>query len=207
MATKEMNHPLIEHKMSILRDKNTSSKQFSEAMKEISSLLAYEVFKKAELINVEISTPLQKTNVKKLSKKVTFVPILRAGLGMISAFKNMVPVSSTGHIGVYRDEQTLQPTEYLIKLSNNIIKTDTYVLDPMLATGNSASYAIDILKKKGCKKITFVCILACPEGLKFLEEKHPDVDIYVAKIDEKLNDDGFIVPGLGDAGDRIFHDD
>ncbi len=200
-----MDHPLIQHKMSIIRDKNTGSKEFRELVKEISVLLAYEVTRTLSLKEIEIETPICKTKVKSLSGlKQAIVPILRAGLGMVDGFLDLLPTAKVGHVGLYRDPETLKPVEYYCKLPQDIEKRDVFVLDPMLATGGSAIAAIQFLKNNGAKNIIFVCLISCPEGIKALQEAHPDVDIYVASVDEKLNDHAYIVPGLGDAGDRLF---
>ncbi|MDO4772940.1 MAG: uracil phosphoribosyltransferase [Bacillota bacterium] len=200
-----MDHPLIQHKMSIIRDKNTGSKEFREVVQEISVLLAYEATRGLQLEDIEVETPLCKTKTKSLSGlKQAIVPILRAGLGMVDGFLSLLPAAKVGHVGLYRDPQTLKPVEYYCKLPSDIQKREVFVLDPMLATGGSATAAIEFLKEKNAKKIRFVCLIASPEGVKVLQEAHPDVDIYVANIDEKLNDHAYIIPGLGDAGDRLF---
>jgi uracil phosphoribosyltransferase len=201
----EMNHPLIQHKLSLIRDKNTGSKEFRELVKEVSMLMAYEVTRDLPVEEVEIETPIQITKSKMLSgRKLGVVPILRAGLGMVDGFLNLLPAAKVGHVGLYRDPETLEPVEYYVKLPSDVNERDLIVLDPMLATGGSANAAIEFLKKRGATSIRFVCLIACPEGIKAINEKHPDVDIYVASIDEKLNDHAYIVPGLGDAGDRLF---
>lgn len=200
-----MDHPLIQHKMSIIRDKHTGSKEFRELVKEISVLLAYEVTRTLTLVDMTIETPICEMDAKVLSgMKQAIVPILRAGLGMVDGFLNLLPTARVGHVGLYRDPDTLKPVEYYCKLPNDIEKREVYVLDPMLATGGSAIAAIQFLKDRGAKSIRFVCLIACPEGINALREGHPDVDIYVASVDEKLNDHAYIVPGLGDAGDRLF---
>ncbi len=200
-----MDHPLIQHKMSIIRDKNTGSKEFREIVKEISMLLAYEVTRSLKLEEVEIETPICKTTTTALTGlKQAIVPILRAGLGMVDGFLDLLPTAKVGHVGLYRDPETLQPVEYYCKLPQDIEKRDVYVLDPMLATGGSAIAAIQFLKKYGAKNIKFVCLISSPEGLKALQEAHEDIDIYVASVDEKLNSHAYIIPGLGDAGDRLF---
>ena len=191
-------HPVISHKLGYLRDKNTGGKDFRALINEISMLMAYEVTRDLKTDEVEIETPLQKTKVKRLSgKKLGVVPILRAGLGM-------VPAAKVGHIGLYRDPETLQPVEYYCKLPVDAEERDFLVLDPMLATGGSASDAIKLLKQKGCKNIKLVCIIAAPEGVEAVQKNHPDVDIFVAALDERLNEHSYIIPGLGDAGDRLF---
>lgn len=200
-----MDHPLIQHKMSIIRDKNTGSKEFRELVKEISVLLAYEVTRTLKLMETTIETPICKTNVRTIEGiKQAIVPILRAGLGMVDGFLELLPTARVGHIGLYRDPETLKPVEYYCKLPTDIEKREVYVLDPMLATGGSGIAAIKFLKDRGAKSIKFVCLISCPEGIAAMQDAHPDVDIYVASIDEKLNDHAYIVPGLGDAGDRLF---
>ena len=199
------NHPLIQHKLSILRDKNTASKEFRALISEIAMLMCYEATRDLELKDVEIETPIAKATFKKLSgKKLAIVPILRAGLGMVDGVTALIPSARVGHIGLYRDPDTLQPVEYYCKLPHDIEERDVIVVDPMCATGGSAIDAITQIKKRGPKNIKFMCTIAAPEGLKALSEAHPDVDIYCAALDECLNDHGYIVPGLGDAGDRIF---
>ncbi len=199
------NHPLIQHKLSILRDKNTASKEFRALIGEIAMLMCYEATRDLELKEVEVETPVAMAKVKKLSgKKLAIVPILRAGLGMVDGMTAMIPSARVGHIGLYRDPETLQPVEYYCKLPHDIGERDVIVVDPMCATGGSAIDAITQIKKRGPKNIKFMCIIAAPEGLKALSEAHPDVDIYCAALDDHLNDHGYIVPGLGDAGDRIF---
>ena len=200
-----MDHPLIQHKLSILRDKNTGTKEFRTLISEIANLICYEATRDLPLTEVEIETPICKTAVKSIEgKKLAVVPILRAGLGMVDGMLTLVPSARVGHIGLYRDPETLQPVEYYCKLPADIGEREVFVVDPMLATGGSAIDAISQIKKRGPKHIKFLGIIAAPEGLKALSEAHPDVDIYVAALDEKLNEHGYIVPGLGDAGDRIF---
>ena len=199
------NHPLIQHKLSILRDKNTASKEFRALIGEIAMLMCYEATRDLQLKEVEIETPVAKAKVKQLSgKKLAIVPILRAGLGMVDGVTALIPSARVGHIGLYRDPETLMPVEYYCKLPHDIEERDVIVVDPMCATGGSAIDAISLIKKRGPKNIKFMCTIAAPEGLKALSEKHPDVDIYCAALDECLNEHGYIVPGLGDAGDRIF---
>lgn len=199
------NHPLIQHKLSILRDKNTASKEFRALISEIAMLMCYEATRDLELKEVEIETPVAKATVKKLSgKKLAIVPILRAGLGMVDGVTTLIPSARVGHIGLYRDPETLQPVEYYCKLPHDIEERDVIVVDPMCATGGSAIDAITQIKKRGPKNIKFMCTIAAPEGLKALSNAHPDVDIFCAALDERLNEHGYIVPGLGDAGDRIF---
>lgn len=205
MSVTIMDHPLIQHKMRILRDKKTGTKDFRDLVNEIAMLLAYEVTRDMQLEDVEIQTPVAKTTVKELSgKKVAIVPIIRAGLGMVDGIMSLIPAAKIGHIGMYRDEETLEPHEYFVKLPEDIDKRDVFVVDPMLATGGSAVDAIDSLKKRGAKSIKLVVLVAAPEGVALVQEKHPDVDIIAAALDEKLNENGYIVPGLGDAGDRLF---
>lgn len=199
------NHPLIQHKLSILRDKNTSSKDFRSLVSEIATLECYEATRDLPVQEVEIETPICKCIAHNLEgKKLAFVPILRAGLGMVDGVLTLVPSARVGHIGLYRDPETLQPVEYYCKLPSDIGERDVIVLDPMLATGGSAIDAISQIKKRNPRSIKFMCIIAAPEGLEALSKAHPDVDIFAAAKDEKLNDHGYIVPGLGDAGDRIF---
>ncbi|GAA0728233.1 uracil phosphoribosyltransferase [Clostridium malenominatum] len=201
----QIGHPLILHKLSFIRDKNTGSKEFRELVEEVAMLMAYEVTRDLELEEVEIETPICTAKCKMLAgKKVAIVPILRAGLGMVDGMLSMIPAAKVGHIGLYRDEETLKPVEYFCKLPQDIGERDVIVTDPMLATGGSAVDAITLLKAKGAKYIRLMCLIAAPEGIKAVQEAHPDVDIYIAEIDEKLNEKGYIVPGLGDAGDRLF---
>ncbi len=200
-----MDHPLIQHKLTLLRDKNTGSKEFRELVSEISMLMCYEATRDLPLQEVEIETPMAVAKAKVISgRKLAFIPILRAGLGMAEGVLQLVPAAKVGHIGLYRDPETLQPVEYYCKLPTDIAKREAIVIDPMLATGGSAVDAISLLKKNGVKTIKYMCIIAAPEGMKALTEAHPDVQIYCAALDEKLNDRSYIVPGLGDAGDRIF---
>ncbi|NLX77824.1 MAG: uracil phosphoribosyltransferase [Clostridiaceae bacterium] len=198
-------HPLIQHKVSLLRDKNTSSKEFRELVSEISVLMGYEVTRDIPLKEVEIETPLAVAKTKVISgKKLAVVPILRAGLGMADGFLQLVPMARVGHIGIYRDHETLEPIEYYCKLPSDIDERDVVLVDPMLATGGSASGAVDFLKKRNVKNIKFMCLIASREGIRRLHRDHPDVSIYCAAVDEELNEHGYIVPGLGDAGDRLF---
>ncbi len=199
-----MNHPLIVHKLSIMRDKNTSVKDFRECAHEVALLLGYEATKEMDMESFEIETPITKTMGKRIKRKIALVPILRAGLGMVDALMNLIPAAKIGHIGLYRNEETLEPVEYYCKLPTDIEEREVLVLDPMLATGGSAAAAIDFIKKRGAKNIRFVCIIAAPSGIEALQKAHPDVDIYCGAVDEKLNEHGYIVPGLGDAGDRLF---
>lgn len=199
-----MNHPLIQHKLSIMRDKNTTVKDFRECAHEIGLLLGYEATKDLELEDFELETPITKMIGKRTKRGVALIPILRAGLGMVDALMNLIPSARIGHIGLYRNEETLEPVEYYCKVPTDIAERQVLVLDPMLATGGSAVDAITLLKKRGAKNITFVCIIAAPQGVEALRKAHPDVDIYCGALDEKLNEKGYIVPGLGDAGDRLF---
>lgn len=205
MKTIELSHPLIEHKLSILRCKNTGTKEFRELVKEIAMFLCYEAMKDAVLESVEVETPIEKFNTHKLNEdKYAFIPILRAGLGMLDGVINVIPNAKIGHIGMYRDEKTFEPVNYFFKVPKGIEEREVIILDPMLATGGSAIDAIQLLKDKGVKKIKFLCIIAAPEGIDKVEQLYPDVQIYCAKIDKCLNTNKYIVPGLGDAGDRIF---
>ncbi|MCE4957589.1 uracil phosphoribosyltransferase [Macrococcoides caseolyticum] len=198
-------HPLIQHKLSYIRDEKTGTKEFRELVDEVGMLMAYEVTRDLELDDVIVKTPVTEMTAKRLSgKKIAVVPILRAGLGMTDGVLKMIPAARVGHIGLYRDPETLQPVEYFAKLPQDIEERDFIVVDPMLATGGSAIEAINSLKKRGAVKIRFMCLIAAPEGVKLLQDAHPDVDIYIAALDEKLDDHGYIVPGLGDAGDRLF---
>ena len=198
-------HPLIQHKLSILRDKNTSVKEFREIVSELAGLMCYEATRDLPLEEVEIETPVAKAKAKRIAgKKMAVVPILRAGLGMVDGIVAMVPSCKVGHIGLYRDPETLEPVEYYCKLPADISERDVYVVDPMFATGGSASAACSFLKQRGCRHIKLMCIIGAPPAWEKLQKEHPDVDVYVAAMDEKLNEHGYIVPGLGDAGDRIF---
>ena len=200
-----IDHPLIQHKLTIIREKNCGTKVFREVVDEIAMLMAYEVSRDMPLEDIEIETPIGKSVQKTLSgKKVAIVPILRAGIGMVDGMLQLIPAAKVGHVGLYRDEETLEPVEYFVKLPADIAERQLFVVDPMLATGGSAIMAIDLLKKRGATNIKFVCLVAAPEGIKALQDAHPDVDIYTAGLDEKLNEAGYIVPGLGDAGDRLF---
>lgn len=201
----EMDHPLIQHKLTLIRDKKTGAKDFRELVKEISMLMCYEVTRDLPLEEVEIETPVSKTMSKVISgRKVGIVPILRAGLGMVDGFLNLLPAAKVGHVGLYRDPETLEPVEYYCKLPTDVEERELIVVDPMLATGGSAIAAIQFIKDKGATNIKFACLVSCPEGIKAVHDAHPDVDIYAGAIDEKLNDHAYIVPGLGDAGDRLF---
>jgi uracil phosphoribosyltransferase len=205
MNVKVLDHPLIQHKLTFMRDEKTGPKEFRELLDEISALMAYEVTRDFPLEEVEIQTPVAKAKAYVISgKKVGVVPILRAGLGMVGGILQLIPAAKVGHIGVYRDPETLKPVEYYCKLPPDIEERDFIVIDPMLATGGSAAAAIDFLKERGAKNIKLMCLVAAPEGVQYVNDQHPDVGIYTAAVDEKLNDHGYIVPGLGDAGDRLF---
>ncbi len=198
-------HPLIQHKLSILRDENTSVKVFRELVSEIAMLMCYEATRDLPLEEVEIQTPVTRTSVRRIAgKKLAVVPILRAGLGMVDGVLSMIPNAKVGHIGLYRDPSTLEPVEYYCKMPSDIAERDVIIVDPMLATGGSAAAAVYFMKKYGCRHIKLMCIISAPEGVARVQAEHPDVEIYTAALDEKLNEHGYIVPGLGDAGDRIF---
>ena len=200
-----MDHPLIKHKIGYIRREETGTKDFRQTVSEIAMLICYEATRDLELSDVTIKTPICETTVKELKgKKMAIIPILRAGLGMVDGVLELIPAAKGGHIGLYRDPETHKPVEYYCKLPEDCGEREVFVVDPMLATGGSAAAAISMLKDKGCKNIHFMCIIAAPEGLEVLKEAHPDVDIYVGALDEKLNEHAYIVPGLGDAGDRIF---
>lgn len=200
-----MDHPLIQHKITLLRDKNTGSKEFRELVAEVTMLMCYEATRDLPLKEIEIETPISFAKSKVIAgRKLAIVPILRAGMGMVEGILNLIPAVKVGHIGLYRDPETMKPVEYYCKLPNDIQERDVIVLDPMLATGGSAIDAIGQIKARGVKNIKFMCIIAAPEGLAALQAAHPDVPIYCASLDEKLNDHSYIVPGLGDAGDRIY---
>lgn len=205
MNVKIINHPLIQHKLSLIRDIKTGPKEFRELLEEIAMLMAYEITRDLPLEETEITTPVTTCKCQMLAgKKIGVVPILRAGLGMVSGVLKLIPAAKVGHVGVYRDPETLKPVEYYCKLPTDVQERDFVVIDPMLATGGSASAAIELLKNKGAKHIKLMCLVGAPEGVKLVNDQHPDVEIYVASVDECLNDHGYIVPGLGDAGDRIF---
>ena len=198
-------HPLIQHKLTFIRDKRTGTKEFRELVDEVATLMAFEITRDMPLDEVEVETPVTTAKAKVLSgKKIGIVPILRAGIGMVDGILKLMPAAKVGHIGLYRDPETLQPIEYYVKLPADVEERDFILVDPMLATGGSALVAINALKKRGAKNIKFMCLIAAPEGVEILKEAHPDVDIYIAALDEKLDDHGYIVPGLGDAGDRLF---
>jgi len=200
-----MDHPLIHHKLAVLRNKETPVKEFRELVNEISGLMCYEATRNLPTVDVEVETPVATAHCKMLAgKKLAIVPILRAGLGMVDALVDLIPSAKIGHIGLYRDPVTHEPVEYYCKLPEDIENRVTFVVDPMLATGGSAVAAIDFLKKHGCKNIIMMNIIGCPEGIRRVQEAHPDVELYLAACDEKLNDHAYIIPGLGDAGDRIF---
>ena len=200
-----LDHPLIHHKLAIMRNKNTGTREFRELVNEVAGLMCYESMRDLPTEEVMVETPITTAKCKMLSgKKLAIVPILRAGLGMVDAMVDLIPAAKIGHIGLYRDPETHEPVEYYCKLPEDIDKRQVYLVDPMLATGGSAVAAIDFLKKHGCKNIIMMNIIGCPEGIKRVTEAHPDVDIYMAACDEKLNDHAYIIPGLGDAGDRIF---
>ncbi len=200
-----MSHPLIQHKIGWLRKKSTGSKDFRNMVSEIAMLMCYEATRDLELTDIEIETPICTTTVKELKgKKLAVVPILRAGLGMVDGMLAMIPAAKVGHIGLYRDPEILEPVEYYCKLPEDCSEREVFVVDPMLATGGSSAAAIQMLKDRGVKNIRFLCIIAAPEGVECMKKEHPDVDIYIGALDEKLNEHGYIVPGLGDAGDRIF---
>ncbi len=200
-----IDHPLVQHKLSVLRDRRTGTKEFRELIYEMSIMLGYEATRGLALEDAVVETPLATANVKVLSdKKLGIVPILRAGLGMVDGITSLLPSAKVGHIGLYRDPATLKPIDYYCKLPDDICERDVIIMDPMLATGGSAIAAINVLKRAGCKNIKLMCIIAAPEGLKAVLETHNDVDVFLACIDEKLNEHGFIIPGLGDAGDRLF---
>ena len=200
-----MDHPLIQHKIGIIRRQETGSKDFRQLISEIAMLMCYEATRDLKLTDVEIETPISKMTAKELAgKKLAVVPILRAGLGMVDGMLSMIPAAKVGHIGLYRNEETLEPVEYYCKLPKDCAEREVFVVDPMLAPGCSATAAITMLKNKGVKKIRFMCIVAAPQGIERMQKEHPDVDLYVGALDDHLNENGYIVPGLGDAGDRIF---
>ncbi len=205
MAVHVFDHPLIQHKLAILRNKNTPTKEFRALISEIAGLMCYEATRNLPTVEVEVETPITTAKCRMLAgKKLAIVPVLRAGLGMVDSMVDLIPSAKIGHIGLYRDPETHKPVEYYCKLPEDIENRQVYVVDPMLATSGSAVAAIDFLKARGCKHIIMMNIIGCPEGIRTVQEAHPDVDIYLAACDEKLNDHAYIVPGLGDAGDRIF---
>lgn len=204
MSVHILNHSLIKHKLTNIRKKDTKKKDFNENVGEIAGLMAYEISRNFPLKEVEIETPICKSIQYEIASEITIVPILRAGLGMVEGIRSMIPTANIGFIGLYRDEETLNPVEYYAKFPENICNSIVLVVDPMLATGGSAIAAIEMIKKRGCKNIIYVGLVAAPEGVKNLETAHPDIEIFLATVDEKLNEDGYIVPGLGDCGDRLF---
>ncbi|TMV47121.1 uracil phosphoribosyltransferase [Paenibacillus mesophilus] len=198
-------HPLIQHKLTYIRDKNTTTKDFRELVDEVATLMAYEITREIPLERVVVETPVQPAECKIISGRMLgLIPILRAGLGMVDGILKLLPAAKVGHVGLYRDPVTLQPVEYYVKLPTDVQERELIVIDPMLATGGSANAAIDVLKKRDCSQIKLMCLIAAPEGIRAVQDAHPDVDIYVAAVDEYLNEHGYIVPGLGDAGDRLF---
>ena len=199
-----LKHPLITHKLTHLRKKETSTKEFRETLEEIAGLMAYEITRDLPLKNITVETPMGKCNTQELAKDVVLIPVLRAGLGMVDGISNLIPTARVGHIGMYRDHKTLEPETYYSKFPDNLPDAIVMVLDPMLATGGSASAAISFIKEQGARTIKLVCVVGAPRGVEKVTKDHPDVQIYLAGLDEKLNDAGYIVPGLGDAGDRLF---
>lgn len=205
MQVRVIDHPLIQHKLTLIRDIKTGPKEFRELLEEVAMLMAYELTRDLPLETTTIETPVAQCNCKVLSgKKISVVPILRAGLGMVNGVLRLIPAAKVGHVGLYRDPETLKPVEYYCKLPNDIAEREIVVIDPMLATGGSSSTCIEMLKRKGARHIKLMCLVAAPEGIHLVNDRHPDVEIYTAAVDERLNDHGYIVPGLGDAGDRIF---
>lgn len=205
MAVHVIDHPLVQHKLTFIRDKNTGPKDFRDLVEEVASLMAYEVTRDFPLESIEVETPVAKTVTRVIAgKKIGIIPILRAGLGMASGILRLIPIAKVGHIGLYRDPDSLEPVEYYCKLPPDLAERDLILVDPMLATGGSAVASIDFLKERGARSIKFMCLIAAPEGIARVQQSHPDVDIFTASIDERLNSHGYIVPGLGDAGDRLF---
>lgn len=199
-----LNHPMITHKLTQMRRKETGTKDFRQNLDEVAGLMAYEITRDIKLDPVKIDTPVGAYETHELNREIVLVPILRAGLGMVDGILSLIPTAKVGHVGVYRDEETLEPHEYFAKFPENLSEAEVLVLDPMLATGGSADAAIEIVKKRGAKSIKLVCLVGAPEGVELVKKNHPDVDIFLAALDEKLDENGYIVPGLGDAGDRIF---
>ena len=199
-----LNHPLITHKLTQMRKEATGTKDFRQNLDEVAGLMAYEITRDLKLEPVTIQTPVTEYNTFELNREIILVPILRAGLGMVDGILNLIPTAKVGHVGVYRDEETLMPHEYFAKFPEHLENAEVLVLDPMLATGGSADAAIEMVKKRGAKNVKLVCLVAAPEGVEVIKKNHPDVDIFLAALDDKLNENGYIVPGLGDAGDRIF---
>jgi len=198
-------HPLIQHKLTYIRDENTKTKDFRELVDEVATLMAYEITRDIPLTHTTVKTPVTTADCRIISGRMLgLIPILRAGLGMVDGVLKLIPAAKVGHIGLYRDPETLQPVEYYVKLPTDVQERELIVIDPMLATGGSANAAIDVLRRRGCQQIKLMCLIAAPEGIKAVQEAHPNVDIYVAAVDDYLNDHGYIVPGLGDAGDRLF---
>ncbi|MDR5599217.1 uracil phosphoribosyltransferase [Paenibacillus larvae] len=198
-------HPLIQHKLTYIRDENTKTKDLRELVDEVATLMAYEITRDISLENVKVKTPVATADAKVISGRMLgLIPILRAGLGMVEGVLKLIPAAKVGHVGLYRDPETLQPVEYYVKLPTDVTERELIVIDPMLATGGSANMAIEVLKKRNCSQIKLMCLIAAPEGVEAVQKEHPDVDIYVAAIDDYLDDHGYIIPGLGDAGDRLF---
>lgn len=198
-------HPLIQHKLTYIRDENTKTKDFRELVDEVATLMAYEITRDIPLEHIQVKTPVTTADCRIISGRMLgLIPILRAGLGMVDGVLKMIPAAKVGHVGLYRDPDTLQPVEYYVKLPTDVLERELIVIDPMLATGGSANAAIEVLKRRGCTQMKLMCLIAAPEGIKAVQQEHPDVDIYVAAVDDYLNDHGYIVPGLGDAGDRLF---
>ncbi|SDO63534.1 uracil phosphoribosyltransferase [Paenibacillus sp. yr247] len=198
-------HPLIQHKLTYIRDENTNTKDFRELVDEVATLMAYEITREIPLEHIQVKTPVTTADCRIISGRMLgLIPILRAGLGMVDGILKLIPAAKVGHVGLYRDPDTLQPVEYYVKLPTDVLERELIVIDPMLATGGSAIAAIEVLKRRGCTQMKLMCLIAAPEGIKAVQQEHPDVDIYVAAVDDYLNDHGYIVPGLGDAGDRLF---